>query len=131
MLKDGSRDLGAKFNVSPLKNIREARDRLDYFAAFALSVAYIEYYAFIKQRKGLDKKSIKALKNKKVWQSVKKLLYDDKDREELLENIRKIIKERNNLVHPDKIYNKYDYDEKREELLDLAIESITELMNIN
>ena len=140
MLKDGAQDLGARFNVSPLKNIREARERLDYFAAFTLSVAYIEYYAFVKQRKGLDKKAIKALKKKNVWPSVRKLIHEDKDiqvllkkdedRKKLLENIRKVIKERNDLVHPDTIYNKYDFDERREELLDLAIESITHLMNI-
>ena len=130
-LKDASRELGAMFNVSPINNIREARSRLDYFAAFALAVAYIEYYTFGVLRKRLDKKAINKLKRKGASILIEELLSKDKNREELYENIKRVIRERNKLIHSkDKIYNKYEYDEKRESLLDLTIECINELMDL-
>lgn len=128
-LKNASSGLGARFNVSPIKNIREARNRLDYFAAFALAVAYIEHYIFMDLRKGLDEKEINKLKGRHTNQLVKQLLYEDEEREELYANLKKIIKERNAHVHPkDRIYNKYEYDQNKESLLDVAIDCINELM---
>lgn len=131
MLKNGSRDLGAGFNVSPLKNIREAKARLDYFAAFALSGAYIEYYTFLKLRERYNENQINNIKHRGAGYLVDMLFHGDEKRAELRKNIQDIINERNDMVHPkDQIVNKYVYDEKREELLDLAIECIKELMEL-
>ena len=129
MIKYGSRDMKARFNLSPLENIREARERVDYFAAFALSVAYIEHYAFYKL-KIKDENTAKKIEHRNASTIVRKLLHEDEKRVKLRENIQKVINERDIIVHPkDKIVNKYKYDFRREELLDIAIDCIKILMN--
>jgi hypothetical protein len=119
----------AEAMVNPRMEIEGARDRGDYFAAFALSTTYFEAYASIVLQKSLKNQVGKDRLERLSVSEIAAILYgigaiDQATYQKILE----VTKQRNQLVHPDDIALRYKLDTgPTDKLLEKAIEAIEEL----
>lgn len=119
----------AEILVNPDREIAAARDRGDYFTAFALSVAYFEYYGSIALKKCLKNPVSEDRFSRLSTTEMASVLYGfgmlDKS---TFQTILEVNVTRNDLVHPDDLALKYKLDTKATDaLLDKAMAAIKTL----
>jgi hypothetical protein len=116
----------AEAMVNPRREIEDARNRGDYFAAFALSTTYFEAYGSIALQKVLKNPLGKDRIERLSVSEISAILYgigaiDQTTYQSILE----VTKQRNQLVHPEDIALRYKLETSpTDRLLEKAIEAI-------